>query len=1052
MCIFYFILICLIVGCNKWEAQETLNSTATTTPSGTGITSVCSESQSPPDYKEVNGECLPSCQKKLEASLGQSGMMLGRSNQCDHPIAEHTVNERIPGDQIHDSDLGSCCSIRCIALGIEGITSGITSKHSCGIVGEEKYVQCWGDNKYGQLGNGCRSESVSHSARINYVVKKDNATCYESREVPPSNRLSGVVELALGQYHTCALLENRKNIVCWGRNDKGQLGQEEKSNFETAPVDVFIPNDSVAIRSLTAGDDHNCFDTEGVSKSDRVYCWGNNDKNQVGVSLNQALEEDNQFPEWKSIANSNLETASIEVPHRVIQFGQRKEIQGGGYFIRPECVNGRVQCQAGQASCSGLSDFTSNCSNPSTPLCSGTQTSIATCSRSTATVANGTLECIVGGTPQNCDRAGISCTDNVISCESGYTASHDNDQIKCTRGESSSTARCDSNDIAKYENNTLTCTVRDDINGCDQGIDCSESQATCADDYSLSSSSNGTRTLTCTKTLRNKIPICVPTCTRGRPECLHPTEDVDSESVGITLPPQVLCVADGLDDNGNETVGRSFSFPTCTDDNGTKYLPLCDGDVHSLDNPACGSVQLEAGNNNDRWIAEELNSRIRAERGIECEEVEVATGFTAIRMVCQQSLKKEKRTDDGIELEDFNLKSHFFLIKNTKGFWEGSQYQDYPLPGVLPDFPCDKLYNPNLIDDTPGTGLTNRGSQVYKEIFGCSLSSGVTEDCRDEIIKYQKLCEVEKDKWHKKSANLLERTYIDYNFDNTVKFFEFVNAGNHHTCAKANHDDNNKLYCWGDNSKGQLGQKTMNLANQCVEQGPSSSAAPLVVKDSIRGDVDKKITGVEQIAIGVDFTCVRMRDTDNNIHKIKCWGTNSDNVIPESTRNVCYPYVQIPQEIRECEDTTPSSLDTEVLVDLEHVTDIASGTMHTCLTRQCNPDDNSSDKQEVLCFGSNSEGQLGRLRESSPIALPVTTDQDETLPFTDPDPNSLNANQNLTCVTKDERVYCWGTYSNPFTDDNIPQVIIPQQHHLQCTIPSTTTVTTTTTTTTSQSN
>ena len=63
-------------------------------------------------------------------------------------------------------------------------------------------VQCRGANERGQLGDGTTTE----------------------RLVPgPVPGLADVVQIALGELHSCALLSDGR-VLCWGANDSGQLG------------------------------------------------------------------------------------------------------------------------------------------------------------------------------------------------------------------------------------------------------------------------------------------------------------------------------------------------------------------------------------------------------------------------------------------------------------------------------------------------------------------------------------------------------------------------------------------------------------------------------------------------------------------------------------------------------------------------------------------------------------------------------------------------------------------------------------------------------------
>ena len=70
-------------------------------------------------------------------------------------------------------------------------------------------VDCWGDNTYGQLGNG----TTSAAARSRCVVKNTAG----------SGPLTGVVQIAAGKYHTCARISNG-TVDCWGHNGYYELG------------------------------------------------------------------------------------------------------------------------------------------------------------------------------------------------------------------------------------------------------------------------------------------------------------------------------------------------------------------------------------------------------------------------------------------------------------------------------------------------------------------------------------------------------------------------------------------------------------------------------------------------------------------------------------------------------------------------------------------------------------------------------------------------------------------------------------------------------------
>ncbi|MCZ7568702.1 MAG: proprotein convertase P-domain-containing protein [Ardenticatenaceae bacterium] len=86
---------------------------------------------------------------------------------------------------------------------------------------------------------------------------------------------AGVKDLAVGQYHTCALMHNG-TVKCWGRNVDGQLGNGSIANAVATLVQVKDIDNAVAI---AAGEDHTC----AVLETGRVKCWGEGQNGQLGI-------------------------------------------------------------------------------------------------------------------------------------------------------------------------------------------------------------------------------------------------------------------------------------------------------------------------------------------------------------------------------------------------------------------------------------------------------------------------------------------------------------------------------------------------------------------------------------------------------------------------------------------------------------------------------------------------------------------------------------------------------------------------------------------------
>ncbi|MBV7333893.1 hypothetical protein KFU94_37805 [Chloroflexi bacterium TSY] len=141
---------------------------------------------------------------------------------------------------------------------VSGLTSGITAItigafHTCALT-SNKSAKCWGDNLYGQLGDGTTS-------RRNTPVDVNGLD-------------TDITAIAAGWDHTC-VITNGGGMKCWGRNGRGQLG-DGSAPFRSIPVDVSSLTNSVTM--LVAGWDHAC----ALTNTGGVKCWGYNEYGQLG--------------------------------------------------------------------------------------------------------------------------------------------------------------------------------------------------------------------------------------------------------------------------------------------------------------------------------------------------------------------------------------------------------------------------------------------------------------------------------------------------------------------------------------------------------------------------------------------------------------------------------------------------------------------------------------------------------------------------------------------------------------------------------------------------
>lgn len=140
-----------------------------------------------------------------------------------------------------------------IGLSVETDALSLGYAHACAL-GQDTVVRCWGQNTFFQLGYGNGlSEPIPH----------------EVIALP-----SGIRGIGLGADHSCAL-SSTGSVLCWGRNENGQLGNGETAT-DNAPAEALgLPAPAT---SISAADLHTC----ATLMDGSVRCWGDNYDTQLG--------------------------------------------------------------------------------------------------------------------------------------------------------------------------------------------------------------------------------------------------------------------------------------------------------------------------------------------------------------------------------------------------------------------------------------------------------------------------------------------------------------------------------------------------------------------------------------------------------------------------------------------------------------------------------------------------------------------------------------------------------------------------------------------------
>jgi len=140
-----------------------------------------------------------------------------------------------------------------IVDGVTGVTELDAGEfHTCALAGDQ--VWCWGADAQGELGRGDATDAP----------------------VPEPSLVTGlarVVDLDLGEYHSCAL-DADGAVWCWGRNKDEEIGQDNAS-YQWHAVRVNVPT----AKAIAAGGQEGC----AIATTGDVWCWGKNDSGQLGV-------------------------------------------------------------------------------------------------------------------------------------------------------------------------------------------------------------------------------------------------------------------------------------------------------------------------------------------------------------------------------------------------------------------------------------------------------------------------------------------------------------------------------------------------------------------------------------------------------------------------------------------------------------------------------------------------------------------------------------------------------------------------------------------------
>jgi alpha-tubulin suppressor-like RCC1 family protein len=181
--------------------------------------------------------------------------------------------------------------------------------HTCGLTAEG-VAYCWGNDEYGQLGNGGGWLDTQSPFPV------DTSTITGNK---------AFVQLTAGNSHTCGLTAEGV-AYCWGWDGYGQLGNGGASQDSQSPCPVntsAIPGNKAFVQ-LAGGGAHTC----GLTAEGVAYCWGYDGDGELG---NGGGSLSTQSP-------SLVDTSTIPGNKAFIQ------LAGGGYHTCGLTAEGVATC------------------------------------------------------------------------------------------------------------------------------------------------------------------------------------------------------------------------------------------------------------------------------------------------------------------------------------------------------------------------------------------------------------------------------------------------------------------------------------------------------------------------------------------------------------------------------------------------------------------------------------------------------------------------------------------------------------------------------------
>ncbi len=160
-----------------------------------------------------------------------------------------------------------------VSLGSDNETRADTfTNHACAI-DSEGVLWCWGANASGELGLG-------HISNEDYFLFPGMMEPPQKVALPEGIKAKMV---SMGINNGCAI-DSNNDLWCWGANNYGQLGDPDIVDFSYFPIRIENNSGSKWMK-ISTYKYHTC----GIDNSGFIWCWGRNYEGQIGTGTTDGI-------------------------------------------------------------------------------------------------------------------------------------------------------------------------------------------------------------------------------------------------------------------------------------------------------------------------------------------------------------------------------------------------------------------------------------------------------------------------------------------------------------------------------------------------------------------------------------------------------------------------------------------------------------------------------------------------------------------------------------------------------------------------------------------